>query len=334
MKKLRIAMVGVGHDHAGATLDALYRLSDIYDLVGWCLTPEDDPERPKHGKIYSKVKQYSYDEILAMDDLDAVAVECEDNYLSTYAIKFIKKGLHVHMDKPGGQNKQEFDEMIALAKKSDKQFHTGYMYRYNMALDEAFEIVKSGKLGRVYSVETEMGCYHQDDKRKWLGKFEGGMMNFLGCHLIDIIVRFLGFPKEVIPLNFSTYEGENKPEDVGAVVLKYDNAFGYAKASARECGGLMRRQVVITGTEGTIEICPTEYYVKGNMYSDMRVNLLSDRGAEWDHRAPIKTYGPTTRYDKMMRDFYECTQGKQNPFTPDYEQKLHDVVLKACGLLK
>ena len=334
MKKLRIAMVGVGHDHAAATLEVLNRLNDIFDLVGWCLTPDDNPELPKQNEIYSKVKQYSYDEILAMDDLEAVAIECEDNYLSTHAIKFIKKGLHVHMDKPGGQNKQEFDEMIELAKKSDKQFHTGYMYRYNMALEEAFKIVKSGKLGRVYSVETEMGCIHPDSKRKWLGKFEGGMMNFLGCHLIDIIVRILGFPKEVIPLNFSTYDGQSKPEDVGVAILKYDNAIGYAKASALECGGLMRRQVVITGTEGTIEICPTEYYEDGGMFSDMRVNLLSDRGYDWLYRAPIKTYGPTSRYDSMMRDFYECTQGKENQFTLDYEQKLHDVVLKACGLLK
>jgi len=332
-KKIRIAVVGVGHDHAASALDTFWRLSDLYDVAGWCLTPEDDPERAKHAAIYAKVRQYSYEEVLAMRDLDAVAVECEDNELTRHTIPFAKRGLHVHMDKPGGQDKREFDEMIELFRRSGKQFHTGYMYRYNPALTEAIRLVGDGKLGRVYSVETEMGCYHKDEKRRWLGKFEGGMMNFLGCHLLDVIVRFLGFPDEVIPLSFSTYGGEGAPKDVGAAVLRYDGALGYAGASARECGGFMRRQIVVRGTEGTIEICPIEYYADGKMYADMRVNLLSDRGAEWTSQAPVRTYGPFARYDGMMRDFYECIMGRQNPFTPEYEQKLHDVVLRACGLL-
>ena len=41
---------------------------------------------------------------------------------------------------------------------------------------------------------------------------------------------------------------------------------------------------------------------------------------------------PYGRYDTMMISFAEYVRGeKQNPFTYEYERKLHKVILKACG---
>ena len=82
------------------------------------------------------------------------------------------------------------------------------MYRFNPLIRNAFERVKNGELGKIHSIDAEMSCFRPKDKRDWLGFFQGGMMQYLGCHLIDLVVRLLGVPKEIIPLNCSTgYEG-------------------------------------------------------------------------------------------------------------------------------
>ena len=40
------------------------------------------------------------------------------------------------MEKPGGTDKNMFNELIDVMKKTGKVFHTGYMYRYNPANKE------------------------------------------------------------------------------------------------------------------------------------------------------------------------------------------------------
>ena len=41
MKKLRVAQIGTGHDHASAVFEALYAMEDRVEPVAWCI-PEDD----------------------------------------------------------------------------------------------------------------------------------------------------------------------------------------------------------------------------------------------------------------------------------------------------
>ena len=40
---------------------------------------------------------------------------------------------------------------------------------------------------------------------------------------------------------------------------------------------------------------------------------------------------PFDRYDNMMKNFAEIVRGKENPYGYDYELKLFELVMKACG---
>ena len=42
MKKIKIAQIGIGHDHANAIFDALNRLTDVFDVVGYAEVEEDN----------------------------------------------------------------------------------------------------------------------------------------------------------------------------------------------------------------------------------------------------------------------------------------------------
>lgn len=75
------------------------------------------------------------------------------------------------------------------------------MYRYNPFVKELLQKVKNGELGDIISVEAQMNCMHSVNTRQWLANFPGGMMFFLGCHLIDLILQIQGMPERIIALN-------------------------------------------------------------------------------------------------------------------------------------
>ena len=200
------------------------------------------------------------------------------------------------------------------------------MYRYNPYVAELKEQIKKGELGDIISIEAQMNCIHPKEVRQWLRCMKGGMMFFLGCHLIDLIYSIQGMPKKIIPLNKSS-EG-NGAEDFGMAVFEYKNGVSFAKASAVEIGGFERRQLVVCGTEKTIELRPLEKYTDNGIVTEQYVR----DDEEWTSLTDKKVSEPFDRYDAMMRSFGEMVMGKkENPWNYDYELQLYKIILDACG---
>ena len=343
MRKLKVAQIGIQHDHAAVVYRSITHLTDEFEVVGIALEPEED-SRPNtnvpdiNGKFYSGYNLMTVEEIFNIPDLDAVIIETNEIASTKYALMAAERGIAVHMDKPGGIVLADFEKLVETVKKNNVPFHTGYMYRYNPAVIKAHEIVESGEIGRVCAVEAQMNCHHDDKKRQWLGAFPGGMMFFLGCHLVDLAVGFLGVPNEVVPFNMSSgFDGVTAP-DMGMAIFKYDNANAFLKSSATERCGFLRRQLVITGEKGTIEINPIEVYVRNTPFDNhsckMRVSSR-ERGVDissWQTIGKWEEFDVFDRYDGMMRSFAAIVRGeKVNPYTPDRELEVYKQVLRACG---
>ena len=111
------------------------------------------------------------------------------------------------------------------------------------------------------------------------------------------------------------------------VVFKYPNGVSFAKTCDDEIGGIMRRQLVITGELGTIEIRPLEGYCVGGLYTGYRECFDPSWGANGEE-GKTEAYD---RYDNMMRNFAEIVRGKENPYSYDYELSLFKLVMKSCG---
>jgi len=334
MKKLRVVQLGIDHDHALVTAKSLQRLSDIFELVGFsrCGSKRDT------GDTFSAIPEYTPEELLSLPDIDAAIIETYELDLTRYAKMALERGLHVQMDKPGCANAEEFDAMVDYAEEHNLTFCTGYMYRYNPLVIELKQKIKSGELGDIISVEAHMDCLHMPEKRQWLKDFPGGMMFFLGCHLVDLIYSIKGTPEKVIPYNRCTGANGVTADDYGFVLFEYDTGISFAKTNAMEPGGFMRRQLVVTGTKGTYEIKPLEFYEPGlvdDFMFSQKCETYVDKngGAPWgDHRPWVKSE-MFNRYDNMLRSFAAIVRGEiENPYPYEYEKKLHRLVLSACGV--
>ena len=330
MRKIRIAQIGVNfYSHGPDIFRSLVKQSDLFEVVGYCL-PENERQRlPEKVSVFEGYPELTLDEILNDPTIDAVTVETDEIYTTKYALMAIEHGKHVHMEKPGERELADFEALIAAVKRTGKVFHTGYMYRYNPLVRDLLAKVRAGELGDIISVEAQMNCHHQPKYREWLNELPAGMMFFLGCHLVDLVMLLQGEPDNIIPLNRRTgTDGVDSP-DFGMAVMEYKRGVSFIKTTDIERGGYLRRQLVVTGTKGTVELKPIEYMMDDGMHTDQTACY----GEAWHTPGEHITSPAFDRYDFMMASFAAMVRGEYaNPYTPDYELQLYKNVLRCCGV--
>ena len=332
MRKLKVAQIGTSvFEHSFQVFQSMLTQDDLFDVVGFANVDRHDGPLQK---VFQNHHEMTPEEILAIPDLDAIVIECDEKLQTHYALLAAQRNLPMHLEKPCGDDGEAFDRLIDEVEARNLVFHTGYMYRYNPAVQRTLELVRSGKLGEIYSVEAQMNCMHNVSTRQWYKEFTGGQMFVLGCHLIDLICQIQGDPQSITPLNMSVENDGLCGEDFGMALLHYPNGISLAKTTAVEPGGYLRRQLNVCGTKGTIEIRPLERGVAPEVVETEMTEIYADENGAcpWG-KEPVRTkFEPFNRYDAMMRAFGEMVQGKRvNPWTPEYERKLHRMVLEACG---
>ncbi len=337
MRRIKVAQVGLGHPHSLGVADTLLRMGDVIDFIGYA-EPSPDYCHPEHmapgmrQKYEDQMKRYTVEQLLAMDDLDAVVMEVEEEKATVYAQMFADKGVHIQLDKPGTHGFTSFERLVNTCREKKLVFHPGYMYRYNALVQKAMAMKKAGELGEIYAVEAQMSLQYGQDMAAWIGKHKGGMMYYLGCHDIDLVMQFMGGePDEVIPFNCSTGQYGLDSENYGFAVLRYQNGVSFVKSTCAEPQGYARRQLVINGSKATLEVKPIEMGAP----NPTGVGLLLQAQAilaRPDKREAMVSE-PFDRYEGMLRAFVSYVTGEaENPYTYDYEIALFRTVMKACGV--
>ena len=174
-----------------------------------------------------------YREMLKEKDLDIVLIATPDHWHALPMIEAVKAGADIYVQKPISVDIVEGQAMLAAARKYKRVVQVGTQRRSTPHLIEARdEIVKAGKLGNVWMVET--GCYfHKDPNRNppdsappdyldyemWTGpapmrpfnqmfhprgwrqfmEYGNGTMGDMGIHMLDAArwMLGLGWPKTV-----------------------------------------------------------------------------------------------------------------------------------------
>ena len=334
MKPVRIAQIGMNqHIHAPQIFDTLNANPSFFEVAGYALV-EDERERcAQRMKCFEGYPELTLEEILNDPTIEAVTVETDEIHLTKYAQMAIDAGKHVFMDKPGTQSLPDFERLITSVKATDKVFSVGYMYRYNPVIARAIERAQKGELGTVFCTEAHMSCLEKDDKRKWLAGFRGGMMYYLGSHLIDLVLQIQGMPTNVIPCHTSTGIRGADSEDSCIAILQYPQGSSIVRVSASEVGGFKRRQLVICGSDRTLEINPLEILTPERYVLNTK---QTERYLGLDGKTTIEketVCEPFQRYEEMLRTFARSVRKEiENPYTPDYELQLFKLILQCCGM--
>lgn len=327
MRKIKIGQIGIGHNHGHAKMLAVRKFPELFEIVGYAEENERWIEKRGDSEGYIDIPRLTVDEVIERSD--AILVESDVWNLTEYARRCIEAGKHIHMDKPASGTLEEYKYVLDTAKEKNLVVQLGYMYRYNPAVIKCLEHIRNGDIGEIYSINAEMSTFHPVNYKRWLTNFGGGIMYILGSHLVDLIVYVLGEPDKITTFIKHTGLDGVDFEDNNLAVLEYEKALARVFVSSVEVNGFGRRQFVVSGSKGTVNICPIErpitmtYSNTGiatQTYENMCVNV------------PFIDNTDEGRYDDMMRDFYSYIIGeKTNPFTYDHDYAVQKVLNEIVG---
>lgn len=324
---IRIGQIGIGHNHSMSKMSAVRKFPQLFEVIGYAEPNEKWIEKRGHHKGIEGLPRLSVEEIIRQSD--AVLIESDVWDLTKYAKMCVDAGKHIHMDKPASGTLEEYKSVLDTAKQKNLVVQLGYMYRYNPAVRKCLEHIRNGDLGEIYSINAEMSTFHPPEYKRWLTNFGGGIMYILGSHLVDLVVYMLGEPKKITSFLKHTGLDGIDLEDNNLAVLEYDKALARIFVSSVEVNGFGRRQLMVSGSKGTVNICPLERPITMT-YSDTGIadKLFEDRKittAFEDHTA-------SGRYDEMVQDFYAYIKGeKENPFTYDHDYLVQKVLSEIVG---
>ncbi|MHB8995492.1 MAG: Gfo/Idh/MocA family protein [Armatimonadota bacterium] len=328
MNRIKIGQIGVRHEHASGKMDALRRLSDLYEVVG--VVAEAGAAEVAHP-TYEGLERMTEEELFSVPGLQAIAVETDMTELVATATRCMERGLHMHLDKPGGEALEPFRQLLEGCRQGGLALQMAYMYRTNPAIQLCFKAVREGWLGDVFEVHTVMSRFDDDVYRQFLARFPGGAMFNFGSHLIDLVVTMLGRPDNVVSFQKATRDDGLK--DNGLAVLEYPRATATVRAAIVEADGMKHRRLIVCGTKGTAEICPLEY--PGRYHLDpLQVRLtLREDNAEYAAGTHLVDVGVTDgRYEAQLIELARVINGEiASPFTYEHDLLTHEVILAAAG---
>ncbi|HJN10832.1 MAG: Gfo/Idh/MocA family oxidoreductase [Pirellulaceae bacterium] len=324
--RIRIGQIGTKHAHASGKMATMRKFSDDYEVVGVVEPDANQRKRMEATSVYRGLNWMTTEQLLAVEGLQAVAVEAEVRDLLAMAHRCIAAKLHVHLDKPAGENLPEFKRLLDASTRHQRVVQMGYMYRYNPAFQFLFNAVKQGWLGQIFEIDAVMSKTVNANTRKQLARYPGGSMFELGCHLMDAIVYVAGKPDRVTAFNRQTRPDHDNLLDNCLAVLEYPKTTATIRSALIEVDGGRRRQFVVCGDQGTIDIRPLE---------PPRLTLTLDQPRDGFKKGTQEVELPALggRYDADFKDLAKIIRGEKSAdFSVDHDLAVQAAVLNASGI--
>jgi len=145
MSKLRFGMIGAGAI-SNLHLPAIQAREDC-EIV--CIADANIAQARARAEQYHAPRAVaSYDELIAMDDLDAIVIGIPTQFHADAALKALRSGKHVLCEKPMARTLELCDEMIRAAEDNQRVLQIGFVRRFDEDWGMMRKLVHEGKAGR------------------------------------------------------------------------------------------------------------------------------------------------------------------------------------------
>jgi predicted dehydrogenase len=207
--KRRYAIVGTGDRGSGMWgRDLVRRYPDLLDIVGLC---DQNPKRTQAASAFMGVNPptfTNFDEMIEKTKPELLMVTTVDGFHHEYIIKGLDHGLDVMTEKPLTTDETKCQAILDAEKRNNKKIVVTFNYRYAPAHQQMKEILLSGEIGKVVSVDFSwyLDVIHGADYfRRWhrLRKNSGSLLVHKASHHFDLMNWWLGAD----PVEVSGYGG-------------------------------------------------------------------------------------------------------------------------------
>jgi predicted dehydrogenase len=240
--RIRLGMVGGGR---GAFIGAVHRIAsridDQYELVAGAFS--SDPEKSAASaadlgvsRAYGSYEEMAIRESRRKDGIEAVAIVTPNHMHAPAALPFLKRGIHVILDKPLTATLSEAKKLARAIEASSSVFALTHNYTGYPMVRQARELIASGELGEIRLVNVE---YIQD----WLSEplensgqkqadwrtdparsGAGGSTGDIGTHAFNLANFVTGLTLDTLSADLQSFVPGRRVDDNAFVKMRYTSS--------------------------------------------------------------------------------------------------------------
>ncbi len=329
VKPIKIAILSCNHGHGKSYYDL--KGDPLFELVACSLEPD---YRDKVGieALGNNIPLYDTDEELyeKHPDLEAVIIASANIKHFEQVKEACRRGLHIFSMKVPTFELDEYDEMIRLTEEAGVVCQVELEMRHHAEVYRVREIVRSGKLGKILSINMLNYSHNpvwwrpwQCDPEKSFGKrvkineesnlYRGGALAD-HPHIFDC-VRFITGRcfKTVYAETAPNIRKEVETEDLVRIIGKLDNGTLFSlDPSYANNENKVEKQIHWQRYPRCVEVTLSIVGEKGTLIADLY-------GKAVNHQDKTNGFylsaGPDSvgLWNKRMREFYECVRNEAKP---------------------
>lgn len=194
-------------------------------------------------------------EALAADpDVEVAIVATPPVHHAALATRLLEAGKHVVVEKPMCLTVTDAERLVALARERRLLLTVHQSRRFDPDFLALQRIVRSGRLGEVFNIETFVGGF-EHPCREWHSEVDvsGGAVYDWGSHHIDWILRLMGGPPEVVlASNHTRVWLDSTNADQVSVWMRWADG-REATFRQSDLAAIRRPKFHVQGTAGTLE---------------------------------------------------------------------------------
>jgi len=285
MKELKIAVIGTGFwgkNH----VRVLNELPET-EVVAAC---DMDLERAEAFAQKFGVKAYTNSQMMfEKEEIDAVTICVWSTNLASEAIKALKAGKHIFVEKPMASSTEEARKMMELASANKRRLTVGFIERFNPAVQRFKKLINNGEIGSVVSATAKRVS-------RWPERIgDVGVVKDTAIHDIDIVRYIFAEDPMAVYANAGSLK-HTRFEDYAQIMLTFSGG-RTAFIEANWLTPYKVRKLTVTGSKAIISLD----YITQEMSIETEGQTLTPR-EEW--KEPLKI---------ELQHFAECILQDKEP---------------------
>lgn len=263
---LKISLLGFGHIgrvHRNAIEETEgAKLVSIIDIN----YEDEESELP----IYKTLESFLSED----KETDLLVIATPNGLHRDHAIRCLKAGKHVLIEKPIALNSKDAMEILEAAEKSGKRVFSSMQLRFSPPVSYVKTLLENNSLGEIYMVN--INCYWNRNRnyymtREWHGsnEMDGGVLFTQFSHFIDIM-NFWFEETTCVHASFYNFNHQGITEfaDSGKLDFKANEAVGSMIFTTSTYEKNYKSGIVIIAEKGTVEI--GDQYLNELKYSNLK----------------------------------------------------------------
>ena len=256
MKRLKIAVVGIGHIGTQHAKHA----HDKGDLLAVCDIKKDRADTT--AQQYHCRPYYTINDLLTNErDIDLVSICTPNGLHADHTIQSLKAGTNVLCEKPMATTVRACEHMIHTAEETNKRLFIVKQNRFNPPVQAVKTAIQEGRLGKI--INTQVNCfwnrnqqYYKDSDWRGTLDLDGGTLFTQYSHFIDLLYWMIGDVDDAHVYTHNYLHHDTiQFEDTGVAILTFTcGAIGAINFTINSHGKNMEGSITIFGEKGTVKI--------------------------------------------------------------------------------